>query len=71
MPPNRLSAIVDVTYLERLVKKDDLSIVDYIVWADTFRPMISYVINQQSQFTEALKNNISSVANEKMDINSI
>jgi len=71
MPPNRLSEIVDVTYLERLVKKDDLSIVDYIVWADTFRPVISYVINQQSQFTEALKNNISSVANEKMDINII
>ena len=71
MPPDCPSEIVDITYLKRLVKKDDPSIIDYIIWADTCRPLISYVINQRSRFTEALSNNISSAAYEKTDINSI
>ena len=71
MPPNQPSEIVDLSYLKRLLEKDDLARIDFIVWADTNRPIISYVINQDSDFSAVLRENISSVAYEKTDINSI
>ena len=71
MPPNQPSEIVDLSYLKRLLEKDDLARIDFIIWADTNRPIISYVINQDSDFSAVLRKNISSVAYEKTDINSI
>ncbi|MDY0094923.1 MAG: hypothetical protein RBT80_19685 [Candidatus Vecturithrix sp.] len=71
MPHDWPSKLVDLTYLKRLVEKDDLIVVDYIIWADTFRPFISYVINQDSAFAGALRNNIGSAMYENTDINSI
>lgn len=71
MPHDQPSEIVDFTYLKRIVEKDDLAVVDYIIWADTCKPLISYIINQDSAFGNTLRNHIGSVAYEKTDINSI
>jgi|GEM_PF-3779662 len=71
MPPNHPSEIVDLTYLKRLWDKGDLVLIDYIIWVDTCKPIISYVINKDSEFSAVLKKNISSVAFEKTDINCI
>jgi hypothetical protein len=70
-PPNQPSEPIDVTYLLRLLKKDDLAITDYFIWADTFGKNISFSINSDSHFTNELKERISSKAYENMNINDI
>lgn len=71
MPSDQLPKIVDLTYWKRLKEKNDLDVIDYIIWADTCKPLISYMINQDSVFGNTLRNHIGSMAYEEVDINSI
>jgi hypothetical protein len=68
-PPNQPSEPIDVTYLLRLLKKDDLAIIDYFIWSDTFGENISFSINSDSHFTNELKERISSKLYENININ--
>ena len=52
-------------------QKSDLSVIDYIIWAETFESTVFYVINERSIFSEGLKRSISSAAHETIDIKSV
>ncbi|MFH1931724.1 MAG: hypothetical protein ABIN18_09080 [Pseudomonadota bacterium] len=62
--PNLLTEPIDLRYLQRLIRKNDLINIDYIIWTNTYKSMTSFILNQESNFTEQLKNNISSKAYE-------
>jgi len=70
-PPNQPSEPIDLSYLIRFLKTDDLAIIDYFIWADTFGENISFCINSDSHFINALKERINPKAYEKMNINDI
>ena len=70
-PPTQPSEPIDLQYLKRLLKKDDLAALDYFIWADTFGKNISFTINVDSHFINELKESISSKAYEKKNINDI
>jgi hypothetical protein len=70
-PPTQPSEPIDLRYLQRLLKKDDLSALDYFIWADTFGKNISFTINGDSHFTNELKESISSKEYEEKNINDI
>jgi hypothetical protein len=66
-PPNQPSEPIDLRYLKRLLKKDDLSKIDFIVWADLFKKRVSFTLNMDSKFTKTLKQKLSTKAFEKLN----
>jgi hypothetical protein len=67
-PPNKPSDPFDVRYLNRLLKKDDLSFVDFFIWADMFGNEISFLINFDSRYSKELIDSLSSKALERKNI---
>ena len=70
-PPNQPSEPIDLRYLKRLLRKDDLSVIDFFIWANIVGDNISFMVNSDSSFKEILKENISSKAYEKVNIRNI
>lgn len=68
-PPNQPSDPLDLRYLKRLIKRNDLEIIDFIIWGNTDEKATSFVINSDSKFHSNLKTTISSKAYEKTNIN--
>lgn len=66
-PPNQPSEPIDLRYLKRLLKKDDLSKIDFIIWADLFKNRVSFTINMDSIFTAKLKQRLSAKAFENLN----
>lgn len=67
-PPDQRSEPIDTRYLSRLLRNDDLAIVDYFIWADTFGTNIKFFIVADSAFSAELRGKISSKEYEKINI---
>lgn len=67
-PPTQPSEPIDLRYLERRMRKDDLEKTDFIIWADKEGANVSFVINSESKFYNNLTKTISSKAYEKIGI---
>jgi hypothetical protein len=61
-PSEKAPDVFDMTYLKRLLEKDDLSVVDYIIWIDSFSDKAFYYVRSESPFRDILKQRISSKA---------
>ena len=61
-PSEKAPDVFDMTYLRRLFEKDDLSVVDYIVWIDSFSNKAFYYVRSESPFRDILNEKISSKA---------
>ena len=66
LPPTYHSEPIELRYLKRLDKTDDLSQIDYFVWIDHGANKIFYSINSNSSFIEFLKTKICSKAYENI-----
>ena len=66
--PNQTSEPIDLRYLKRLLRKDDLSLIDFFIWADIVGDRALFLINSDSEFSNKLKESISSRAFEKINI---
>ena len=64
--PTQPSEPIDLRYFKRLSEKDDLAALDYFIWAETSGDNITYLIKDDSHFTNELKECISSKAYEKI-----
>ncbi|MBF0557377.1 MAG: hypothetical protein HQL08_01210 [Nitrospirae bacterium] len=68
MPQTQATPPTELGHLKRLLKKGDSEIIDFFIWADTFGKIISYSINATSPFNAELRETISSMAYEEMNI---
>ena len=65
-PSEKAPDVFDMTYLKRLLEKDDLSVVDYIICSDSFSDKAFYYVRSESPFRDILKQRISSKAWENL-----
>jgi hypothetical protein len=60
--------VLDIRYLKRLLKKDDLPVIDFIIWMDSFTGKIFYSFRAESPFQDILREKISFKAFEILNI---
>jgi hypothetical protein len=60
--------ILDIHYLKRLLEKDDLSVIDFVIWMNSFANKIFYSYRSESPFGDILKEKISSKTFEILNI---
>ena len=60
--------VLNMRFLKRLSEDGDLSVIDFIIWKDSFKDKIFYSIRSESPFENILKANISSKWFEILEI---
>lgn len=60
--------VLDIRYSKRLLEKDDLLVIDFVIWMDSFTDRIFYSYRSESPFEDILKEKISSKVFESLNI---
>ena len=65
-PSEKATDVFDPRYLKRLLEKDDLSVIDYIIWIDSFSDKAFYYVRSELSLRDILKEKISLKAWENL-----